>query len=50
MAGNVSYTLPTADGTSGFALTTNGSGTLSWASAGGSGDSDQIVIGVQVFS
>jgi len=49
MAGNVSYTLPTADGTSGFALTTNGSGTLSWAAAG-AGDSDQIVIGVQVFS
>ena len=35
MAGNVTYTLPIADGTSGFGLTTNGSGVLSWASAGG---------------
>lgn len=29
------WTLPAADGTSGQALVTNGSGTLSWASAGG---------------
>ena len=35
-SGDVTYTLPTADGTSGQALTTNGSGTLSWATAGGS--------------
>jgi len=28
------YTFPAADGTSGYALTTNGSGTLSWAAAG----------------
>jgi trimeric autotransporter adhesin len=33
-AGSTTYTLPSADGTSGQALTTNGSGTLSWASAG----------------
>ncbi len=32
--GNVTYTLPTADGSSGQMLSTNGSGTLSWASAG----------------
>ena len=32
-SGDVTYTLPTADGTSGQALTTNGSGTLSWATA-----------------
>jgi len=31
---NTVWTLPTADGTNGQALTTNGSGTLSWASAG----------------
>jgi len=31
LAANVTYTLPTADGTSGQVLTTNGSGTLSWA-------------------
>lgn len=35
-AGSTTYTLPSADGTNGQALTTNGSGTLSWASAGGS--------------
>jgi hypothetical protein len=33
VASNVTWTLPSADGTSGQALTTNGSGTLSWASA-----------------
>lgn len=33
-AGSVTYTLPSADGTSGQALLTNGSGTLSWGSAG----------------
>lgn len=32
LAGDTTYTLPAADGTSGYALTTNGSGTLSWAS------------------
>jgi len=30
LAGNVIYTLPTADGTSGYILKTNGSGVLSW--------------------
>ena len=34
-AGSVDYTLPAADGTSGQALTTNGTATLSWADAGG---------------
>jgi hypothetical protein len=34
VASNVTFTLPTADGTSGQALTTNGSGTLSFAQAG----------------
>lgn len=48
-SGDVTYTLPAADGTSGYVLSTNGSGTLSWATSA-SGDSDQIVLGVQVFS
>ena len=36
-AADVTYTLPAADGTNGQVLTTNGSGTLSWAAAGGGG-------------
>ena len=32
---NVTWTLPATDGSSGQALTTNGSGVLAWASAGG---------------
>lgn len=32
-AANINYTLPTADGTSGQVLTTNGSGVLSWAAS-----------------
>jgi len=35
VASNVTWTLPSADGTSNQALVTNGSGTLSWATAGG---------------
>jgi hypothetical protein len=35
---NVTYVLPSADGTSGQVLSTNGSGILSWATAGGSVD------------
>lgn len=34
LAGNVVYTLPTADGTSGQVLSTNASGVLSWVTAG----------------
>jgi hypothetical protein len=37
IAANVTWTLPAADGTAGQTLSTNGSGTLSWASGGGSG-------------
>jgi hypothetical protein len=41
------YNMPTADGTNGQVLTTNGSGTLSWATAsgglGGSGTTNYIV-------
>lgn len=35
VASNVTWTLPSADGTSNQVLTTDGSGTLSWTSAGG---------------
>jgi hypothetical protein len=35
VASNVTWTLPSADGTSGQFLSTNGSGTLSWATGGG---------------
>jgi hypothetical protein len=34
IASNVTWTLPSTDGTNGYALTTNGSGTLSWSQAG----------------
>ena len=37
IASNVTWTLPNADGTSGQILSTNGSGTLSWATDGGGG-------------
>ncbi len=43
-AGSRTYTLPSADGTSGQVLTTNGSGTLSWTTASGG------VAGVTSFS
>jgi len=35
LAGNVTWTLPSADGTSGQVLSTDGAGTLSWVTAGG---------------
>ncbi len=40
--GGVDYTWPAADGTSGQVLATDGSGTLSWAAAGGSTAWDDI--------
>ena len=36
-AGSTTYTLPSADGTTGQVLSTNGSGTLSWATASSGG-------------
>jgi len=45
-AGSTTYTLPSADGTSGQVLSTNGSGTLSWASATATG----TLKNVQVFT
>jgi len=41
VASNVTWTLPDADGTSGQVLSTNGTGTLSWATAAG-GATDKI--------
>jgi hypothetical protein len=38
VSSNVTWTLPSADGTSGQVLSTNGSGTLSWATASGTSD------------
>jgi hypothetical protein len=38
-AGSTTYTLPSADGTNGQLLSTNGSGTLSWSTASGGGSS-----------
>ena len=42
IASNVTWTLPAADGTSAQVLSTNGSGTLSWATAGGGGSGDVV--------
>jgi hypothetical protein len=42
VAGSATYTLPSADGTSGQFLRTNGSGTLTWGSSA-SGAQDYIV-------
>jgi hypothetical protein len=39
VASNVTWTLPSADGSNGQVLSTDGSGTLSWASGGGGGSS-----------
>lgn len=45
VASNVIWTLPGTDGTSGQALTTNGSGTLSWTSmSGGGGSSSRTTV------
>jgi hypothetical protein len=50
IASNVTWTLPSADGTSGQFLSTNGSGTLSWASGGGGGGSGVIAENQQTIS
>jgi len=42
VASNVTWTLPNADGTSGQVLSTDGSGTLSWATGGGGGGSGTV--------
>jgi hypothetical protein len=43
LAANVTYTFPTADGTNGQVLSTNGTGTLSWATSSGGGASYSAV-------
>jgi len=48
IASNVTWTLPNADGTTGQVLSTNGSGTLSWASGGGGGGGGTSVTVTQI--
>ena len=43
VSSNKVWTLPSADGTNGQVLSTNGSGTLAWATAGGGGPSFAIL-------
>ncbi|MBI2310527.1 hypothetical protein HYU90_01705, partial [Candidatus Collierbacteria bacterium] len=47
-AGSTTYTLPSADGTNGYQLTTNGTGTLSWTAAGG-GSSQWTTTGSDIY-
>jgi len=47
LAANTTYTLPTADGTSGQLLSTNGSGTRSWATASGGGGTSYSTVRTQ---
>lgn len=49
-AGSTTYTLPSADGSNGQALVTNGTGTLSWAAAGISASSANTFTALQTFS
>jgi hypothetical protein len=46
----ITYTLPGADGTSGQVLSTNGSGTLSWATASGGGGTSLPAVKSQSLS
>jgi len=47
---NDAYTLPTADGSIGEVLTTNGSGNVSWTSVSGGSDADWTVSGNNQYS
>ncbi len=47
VAADVTWTLPAADGSTGQALTTNGTGTLSWATAGGGFDTGTVMLFAQ---
>lgn len=49
-AGSTTYTLPSADGTNGQALVTNGTGTLSWGATGISAASANTFTALQTFS
>jgi hypothetical protein len=42
VSSNVTWTLPAADGTTGQVLSTNGTGTLSWATGGGGGTAIEV--------
>jgi hypothetical protein len=44
LAANTTYTLPSADGTNGQVLSTNGTGTLSWATASGGGGGSTVSV------
>ena len=48
-AGSTTYTLPSADGTSGQVLTTNGTGTLSWSSASGGISTGKSIAMAMIF-
>lgn len=50
VAANVTWTLPSTDGSSGQFLSTNGTGTLSWATASGGGGSATILENLQTIS
>jgi len=47
---NVTWTLPNTDGSSGQFLSTNGTGTLSWATGGGGGGASTILESKQTIS
>ena len=47
---NVTWTLPSVDGSNGQFLSTNGTGTLSWATASGGGGSATILENLQTIS
>lgn len=50
IASNVTWTLPNTDGSSGQFLSTNGTGTLSWATGGGGGGASTILESKQTIS
>lgn len=49
IASNVAWTLPSADGTSGQFLSTNGSGTLSWSSSSGGISTGKSIAMAMIF-
>lgn len=50
ISSNVTWTLPNTDGSSGQFLSTNGTGTLSWATGGGGGGASTILESKQTIS
>ncbi len=49
VSSNVTWTLPSVDGTNGQALVTNGSGTLSWAAPSGGGQFEGSAANKAIF-